>query len=85
MRPALYQAEKSGAGDLAAASGTPKEGVTQQQAEAVEEQQDGMWRSCIKVNYKFIHLGGTFKSPEEAHKAYCEASKKYHGEFSRTK
>jgi hypothetical protein len=40
MRPALYQAEKSGAGDLVAASGTPKEGVTQQQAEAVEEQQE---------------------------------------------
>lgn len=36
----------------------------------------------IKVNKKHIHLG-SFDNPEDANKAYCEASKKYHGEFGR--
>lgn len=36
----------------------------------------------IKVNYKTIWLG-RFNTPEEAYNAYCEASKKYHGEFGR--
>lgn len=42
----------------------------------------GRWRSVIGINKKIIYLG-SFKSPEEAHAAYCEASKKYHGEFGR--
>jgi hypothetical protein len=37
----------------------------------------------INVNGKTIQLG-VFNTPEEAHKAYCVASKKYHGEFGRT-
>jgi hypothetical protein len=37
----------------------------------------------IKLNNKKIHLG-YYDTPEEAHAAYCEASKKYHGEFGRT-
>jgi hypothetical protein len=41
------------------------------------------WHARIKVNKKRISLG-YFVTPEEAHKAYCEASKKYHGEFGRT-
>jgi len=40
------------------------------------------YRATIRVNGKGIHLG-LFGTPEEAHKAYCEASKKYHGEFGR--
>jgi len=38
------------------------------------------WSSMIRVNCKRIHLG-CFDTPEEAYAAYCEASKKYHGEF----
>lgn len=38
------------------------------------------WRSHITINKKSIHLG-YFHNKEEAHAAYCAASKKYHGEF----
>lgn len=38
----------------------------------------------ITVNGKCIHLG-TFATADIAHEVYCEASKKYHGEFGRTK
>lgn len=42
------------------------------------------WRACIKVNGKTIHLGH-FATAEEAYAAYCEAAKKYFGEFFRPK
>ena len=42
----------------------------------------GKWRASIDFNNKRIRLG-YFNTPEEAHTAYCEASKKYHGEFGR--
>lgn len=41
-----------------------------------------MWRADINVNKKQKHLG-VFKNKEDAYSAYCEASKKYHGEFGR--
>lgn len=43
----------------------------------------GKYIARICVNLKQIHLG-YFSTPEEAHTAYCEASKKYHGEYGRT-
>jgi hypothetical protein len=43
----------------------------------------GKWRARIKIKGKKKHLG-VFTSPEEAHAAYCRASKKFHGEFGRT-
>ena len=43
----------------------------------------GKWHSAISVNGKNKSLG-YFDTPEEAYKAYCEASKKYHKEFGRT-
>lgn len=43
----------------------------------------GKWRSSIKFNGKLVHLGD-FSTPEEAHAAYCEAAKRYFGEFART-
>ena len=41
----------------------------------------GRWRASIFVNSKQQHLG-LFDSPEEAHKAYCEAAARLHGEFA---
>lgn len=41
------------------------------------------WVASIKVNGKKIDLG-RYKTPEEAHAAYCEAANKHHGEFART-
>ena len=43
----------------------------------------GKWRARIKLNRKTMNLG-LFASPEEAHAAYCTASRKLHGEFGRT-
>lgn len=40
------------------------------------------WSARIKVNYQDIRLG-VFDTPEQAHQAYCEAAKKYAGEFAR--
>lgn len=41
------------------------------------------YMSQITLN-KTIYYLGYYDTPEEAHAAYCEASKKYHGEFGRT-
>jgi len=43
---------------------------------------EGRWRSGIVINGKTIHLG-LFDTPEEAHAAYCEAARLYHGAFAR--
>ncbi len=39
------------------------------------------WRAAIMVDRKVIGLG-TYLKKEDAYKAYCEAAKKYHGEFA---
>lgn len=36
----------------------------------------------IMIDYKSVHLG-QFSTPEEAHKAYCEAAIKYFGEYAK--
>lgn len=48
------------------------------------DKRHGTWSSRITVNRKCIHLG-TYKTPEAAYEAYCEAAIKYHGEFARLK
>jgi hypothetical protein len=41
------------------------------------------WRAAIALKGKTFFLG-YYKTPEEAHAAYCAAATKYHGEFART-
>ena len=42
----------------------------------------GMWRARIRCSGKQYDLG-SFDTAEEAHAAYCEASRRLHGEFGR--
>lgn len=44
--------------------------------------QYGGWRSRICIGGKSIYIG-TFDTAEAAHAAYCEAAKRYFGEFAR--
>lgn len=44
---------------------------------------DGTWHARISLNGRRISLG-YYKTPEDAHSAYCNASAKLHGEFGRT-
>lgn len=44
---------------------------------------ESRWLAKINLNGKTHHIG-TFETPEAAHAAYCEASVRLHGEFSRT-
>jgi len=39
------------------------------------------WRAVISINKRYINLG-SFVKIEEAYNAYCEASLKYHRDFS---
>jgi hypothetical protein len=50
---------------------------------ATWESWSGKWRSTIRSNGKTYHLG-RFRTPEEAHAAYCEAAIRLNGEFART-
>lgn len=43
-----------------------------------------LYQARITVDKKLIHLG-YYKTSREAYSAYCEASKKYHGEYGRLK
>lgn len=49
----------------------------------VWDKQAKRWYAYIKLNGK-RKLLGRFRSPEEAHAAYCVASAEVHGEFGRT-
>ena len=40
------------------------------------------WRACIKVDYRFVHLGN-FTSEPAAANAYDQAALKYYGEFAK--
>lgn len=41
----------------------------------------GKWLAQIMVNHKNYNLG-RFATPEDAHRAYCEAADRMHGEFA---
>lgn len=46
------------------------------------DKRTGKYFAQIMKNKKYYYLG-TFNTPKEAHKAYCKAAKKLHGEFAR--
>jgi hypothetical protein len=46
-------------------------------------QRDGKWAARIYVNWQSLHLG-VFETPEQAHSAYAEASRRLHREFGST-
>ncbi|KWN80831.1 hypothetical protein WM24_23635 [Burkholderia ubonensis] len=41
-----------------------------------------LWKAMIKVDGKDIFLG-YYRTPEEAHEAYCSGAEKYHGRFAK--
>ena len=43
----------------------------------------GKWRARISLRNRRLCLG-LYDSSDAAHKAYCDAAKKYHGEFARS-
>ncbi len=45
------------------------------------EKYTGKYKAQITVNYKGMNLG-RYDTPEEAHKVYIEAAKKFYGEFA---
>lgn len=45
--------------------------------------QDRLWRARIAVNKRNVSLG-TYRTVEEAARAYDAAARRYHGEFART-
>lgn len=44
---------------------------------------DKRWYARIRHEGRIRHLG-CYDTPEDAHAAYCDASKRFHGEFGRT-
>ena len=45
------------------------------------DKRKGKWRAGIRANGKTLYLG-CFATREQAHTAYCEAAKRFHGEFA---
>lgn len=45
------------------------------------DEQRKKWSAQITADGKYRNLG-RFNTPEEAHAAYCEAAKEYHGDFA---
>ena len=39
------------------------------------------WMAALAVNRKWVHIG-TFKTPQEAHAAYCQRAREVYGEFA---
>ena len=48
----------------------------------VYQRETGKYRAQIQIEHKKITLG-QFDTPQEAYEAYCEAARRYHGEFAR--
>ena len=49
----------------------------------VSRKGNGRWLAQIRIDGRRKHLG-YFSTPEDAHAAYCEAARRFHGKFART-
>ncbi len=47
----------------------------------VKPSKDGKFEAAICINRRIVYLG-KHPTPQDAHAAYCEAARKYHGEFA---
>jgi len=58
-----------------------RSGIRKDKLKGAFKVKNSLWRCRIRASGRNIHIG-YYRTEEEAHAAYMEAAKKYHGEFA---